>query len=218
MRLRDRGPWRFPYFGLFRVRATSETVYSSGRVGRELARRGFGRRLATSIGACWRTAGSDFTRLLARITLREEAADDLLQELFLKLSRSRGFLGATRPEAYAHRVAVRMAFDWRRDQSAEIQSPLWIMTWPDGGPPPLAGLAAREELEIVLAAMERLSTQAQQVLTMRFLEDRRYDEIADELGRSAHQARSMCHKAIAKLRRLVDRRLIRRIKREPRDG
>lgn len=52
--------------------------------------------------------------LLTRLTLREEVADDLLQELVVRLSQSEGFQNADDPFAYARRAAIHLAFDWRR--------------------------------------------------------------------------------------------------------
>jgi len=50
--------------------------------------------------------------LLTRLTLREDVAEELMQELFLKLSRSDGFRRAHDPVAYACRAATHLAFDW----------------------------------------------------------------------------------------------------------
>ncbi len=149
-------------------------------------------------------SGLRFHALLAKITLREDAADDLLQELFLKLNRSHAFRFAKNAEAYAHRAAVRLAFDWRRNQERRTTVELAECDVPDRGPSPAAQLADQEEFQRVLAAMGRLSTIAQQVLTMRFLEGCTYEEIGMALGRTTHQSRSICHKAIARLRVVID--------------
>ena len=52
--------------------------------------------------------------LLAKIVMREDVADELLQELFLKLGRADGFAKSLRPEQYLFRSAINVAFDWRR--------------------------------------------------------------------------------------------------------
>ena len=46
--------------------------------------------------------------LLARLTLREDVAEDLMQELFLKLHRSGGFLKARNSRAYVRRAAIHL--------------------------------------------------------------------------------------------------------------
>ena len=51
---------------------------------------------------------------MLRLTLRRDVAEDLMQELFLKLSNSNGLDRANQPAAYAYRSAINLAFDWRR--------------------------------------------------------------------------------------------------------
>src|SRR5262245_22798320 len=58
--------------------------------------------------------GAELHALLARLTLRAGVAEDLLQELFLKLRGSAGFVRADDRKAYAIRTAIHLAFDWRR--------------------------------------------------------------------------------------------------------
>ncbi len=60
------------------------------------------------------TVGPRVHILLTKITGRVDAADDLLQELFVKLLRSDGFAKAPNQEAYLIRSAIHLAFDWRK--------------------------------------------------------------------------------------------------------
>ena len=55
--------------------------------------------------------GEALYALLLRATLREDVAEDLLQDLFLRLEGSTGFAGADNTYAYARTAAVRLAFD-----------------------------------------------------------------------------------------------------------
>ena len=63
-------------------------------------------------------SGARLHALLVRVTLREDVAEDLLQELFLRLDASAGFYEASSREAYAQTAAIRLAFDWRRARGA----------------------------------------------------------------------------------------------------
>ena len=56
--------------------------------------------------------GERLYRLLVRMTLCEEVAEDLLQDLAVKLSAADGFVVADQPYAYARRAAVNLAFSW----------------------------------------------------------------------------------------------------------
>lgn len=69
-----------------------------------------------------RSEGDRLYRLLWRLTQREDVAEDLLQELTLKLAESDGFGVSDQPYAYARAAAVNLACDWRRRKRAEPAS------------------------------------------------------------------------------------------------
>ena len=140
--------------------------------------------------------------LLTRITLREEAADDLLQELFLKLRRAEGFAAADRPEQYLFRATIHLAFDWWR-RRRQAPPPLRADVACDRGTP-VEQAIRREELERVMAAVERLPPADRELLVLRFLHRSSYEELAAHLGSTAHRVRALCSKAVARLRRRLD--------------
>jgi RNA polymerase sigma factor (sigma-70 family) len=141
--------------------------------------------------------------LLVRLTLREEVAEDLLQDLFLRLCRSDGMLGATRPEKYLFRTAVNLAFEWRRKNgSARKTVGLAESTAVSSDQPPKTVLK-QEEVQRVLAAMDRLSARSRELLTLRYLEGLSYDEMATLLNSTPHRIRARCSKAAAQLRKRV---------------
>ena len=139
-------------------------------------------------------------RLLVRLTLRADVAEDLLQELFLKLHGASGFAAARNAAAFATRTAVNLAFDWRRRQTRCIESV--ALTEDIAGRPadPLNGLIQRQELERVLTAMAELPEVQRMVLTLQHVEHQGTDEIGRQLGRTAHQIRAISAKGIASLR------------------
>lgn len=58
--------------------------------------------------------GGRLHKLLVKLTLRRDVAEDLLQDLFLRLSKSKGFHRSPSPERYLFRAAINLAFDWPR--------------------------------------------------------------------------------------------------------
>jgi RNA polymerase sigma-70 factor (ECF subfamily) len=139
-------------------------------------------------------------RLLARLTLRGDAADDLLQDLFLKLRASNGFAKADDQVAFAVRTAVNLAFDWRRRQVRRRDSGLLNDDLGGRAPDPLAGLVEREEMEQVLAAIAELPDATRLAITLRHLERHETEEVARLMGNTPHQARALCAKGLAMLR------------------
>jgi RNA polymerase sigma factor (sigma-70 family) len=149
------------------------------------------------------TSGPRLLGLLTRLTLRPDVAEDLLQELFLKLDRSRGLGKVNDLTGYALRAAVHLVFDWRQKQK---KTPAWQSLRIEPGADvrgPLADLVRREELERVLAALDTLPQQIRDCLVLHYVQDWSHDAIAEHLGKSAHQVRGLCYKGIVYLRRLV---------------
>ncbi len=147
--------------------------------------------------------GPRLHRLLARLTLREDVAEDLLQELFLKLRRSAPFASARDPSAYTFRAAVHLAFDWRRKQRRAPRPEALPEDLAAAGPSSLDGLVRREELEELLAALADLPELGRDCLVLHYLERQPYESVAAHVGKTPHQARALCHKAVTRLRRLL---------------
>jgi RNA polymerase sigma factor (sigma-70 family) len=149
------------------------------------------------------TVGPRVHVLLTKLTGRVDAAEDLLQELFLKLSRSSGFKTAPNQEAYLLRSAIHIAFDWRKqnrrlvsleDSKIEITQP---------GMSPADGLVHAELVVKVLQALELLSENDRELLCMRFLEEMSNETLAMHYGVTVHHVRSKCSKAMDRLRRIL---------------
>jgi DNA-directed RNA polymerase specialized sigma24 family protein len=58
--------------------------------------------------------GAGLHALLTRLTLREDVAEELLQDLFIKLQGAKDQGRIDCWYAYARRTAINLAFDWRR--------------------------------------------------------------------------------------------------------
>jgi len=145
--------------------------------------------------------GAGLHALLARLTLREDVAEELMQDLFLKLQGAKDQGRIDCWYAYARRTAINLAFDWRRRQATRRTCSLdELAERASETPAPLGKLIASEELEQVLAAIDRLSGASREVFVMRYLQQNSYEEIAGQLGKTVHQARALCFRAISTLR------------------
>jgi RNA polymerase sigma-70 factor (ECF subfamily) len=144
--------------------------------------------------------GAELHALLTRLTLRAGVAEDLLQELFLKLRHNEGMAQATNPRAYLFRTAMNLAFDWRRSQRptepldhepvARTQAPIDL-------------LIDAEDWEQILDALPQVSELSRQALVLRYLQRQDYAEIATQLDRTEHQVRGLCARGLEQLRSLL---------------
>ena len=144
--------------------------------------------------------GEQLHRLLARLTRCEHTTRDLMQELFIKLSTSRGFDKADNPYAYAWKTATNLAFrmhknNHRSDISLE---PVQLTQITDQGA--LTEMIRQEQLQHIIRITSTFKELARNVIVMRFIEEKTYEEIAERLGKNPEYLRSLCSKTIKQLR------------------
>ena len=147
------------------------------------------------------TSGARLHALLARLTLREDMAEELMQDLFLKLHGARDQGGIECWYAYARRTAINLAFDWRRRQATRRACSLDTASErASDDAAPLSRLIRSEELEQVLSAIDQLRGASREVFVLRHIEQNSYEEIAEQLGKTVHQVRALCFRAMNTLR------------------
>ncbi|MDA0281767.1 MAG: sigma-70 family RNA polymerase sigma factor [Planctomycetota bacterium] len=146
-----------------------------------------------------RNDGPRIHRLLTRLTLREDVAADLMQDLFLKLRNSDGFIAAEDATAYAVRTATNLAFEWRRKRGRRRTHTMDIEPL-SALPSPLASLEKKEQYELILEALDQLSDLSRNVIVLSRLEGNSYESVAKQLGKTPHQVRALVSKAVAQLK------------------
>ena len=149
------------------------------------------------------TSGAELFALLTRLTLREDIAEELMQELFIKLQSSRGLDRAANPRAYARRAAINLAFDWRRNHRRSVQRLEKIRRRASNDDSPLAIMIHSEELRETLDALGRLKKASREALVMRYIQQESYESIAEQMGKTSHQVRAMCSRAVHHLRQIL---------------
>ncbi len=149
-------------------------------------------------------SGAELYALLTRLTLREDVAEELMQDLFIKLSNSRSTARIANLDAYARRAAINLAFDWRRARWRRAGIGLGQIAEPiAGGASPLGTLINSEELQETLNAIGRLKKASREALVMRYIQQKSYDDIARQMGKTSHQVRAMCSRSIGRLRDIL---------------
>jgi RNA polymerase sigma-70 factor (ECF subfamily) len=171
--------------------------------------------LAEELVEFLRMAGPELHGLLVRLTLRADLAEDLMQELFLKLRRSAGFRAAVDARAYAFRVAIHLALDARRREKGWAELPESLAA-EEGRP--LEGLVRQEQAQRVLGAVAELSALAREAAVLHFVEQRSYAEAAAVMGKTEHQVRGLCQDALRQLRAALGVRCVEAAKEVSHEG
>lgn len=135
-------------------------------------------------------------------------ADDLMQELYLKVAAVEDPAGVRDPASFVFRLAFNLASSWRRGAERRIRRDnAWMREGAD-----LAGdvtvdlepaadeaLASRQELARVLLALRALPPRTQQVFEMHKLRGASYAEVATALGVSRSAIEKHMMRALAAL-------------------
>ncbi len=145
-------------------------------------------------------SGANLYALLTRLTLREDVAEELMQELFIKLSNSRRFDKAGDRQAYTRRAAINLAFDWRRRQKRNPLRLDQVREPASNDSSPLGKLVQAEELDEILNAIGQLNKVPREAFVMRYIQEEPYDYIAEQLDKTTHHVRALCSRALNHLR------------------
>ena len=144
--------------------------------------------------------GSGLHALLTRLTLREDVAEDLMQELFIKLAGSNRLDKVDNLGAYVRTTAINLAFDWRRKNARLKTCSDEYIDAVSEEKPALTRLIDSEQLQVVLEAAEQLNGLQRQVFVMRHIEQNSFEQVAQEVGKTPHHVRALASRALSRVR------------------
>lgn len=141
---------------------------------------------------------------LSRLTGDRQLGEDLLQETFVRLYRSRGtYEGTGRFRAFLFTIARRLVIDWRRRQSAtwrEDPEALGTLEAPERAEDRAEARDLAERLE---AALRRLPASQREIVLLSRYAALSTDEIAQLTGLTPGAVRVALHRALRRLRELI---------------
>ena len=152
--------------------------------------------------------------LLHRLTGSRDAAEDLLQETFLRVVATIGeYEDRGRFESWLFRIAANVGRDWiRRQRLRSVQS--LGSPGPNGEPGdvraapaelrPLDRLERAERGDALLVALQQLGDAEREVILLRHYSELSFREIADLLGVPLGTALARGHRGLRRLRALLE--------------
>lgn len=144
-----------------------------------------------------------------RIVRNADAAEDLAQEVFLRVYRSRhSYTPKANFRSWLYTVATNLAFNWLRGQRTRrrytpVQEPVEPgkpVDVPDAKPGVQAELLREERARRVRAALSTLPEKQRAAVIMHKYDELEYTEIAAVLGCSLQAVRSLIFRAYERLR------------------
>jgi len=155
-------------------------------------------------------------RVLLLMLKNPEDADNLTQECFLRAYTSmKSFRGECSEQTWLIRIAVNLVRDHARNRRAGFWKRLLRLE--DDGvvtdnheprstmPSPERGMLARQELDAVWQAVDRLSTRQREVFVLRFSEEMELKEIAEVLDLRIGTVKAQLFRAMTSVREQVGR-------------
>ncbi|MCP4609994.1 MAG: RNA polymerase sigma factor [Planctomycetes bacterium] len=149
-------------------------------------------------------SGANLYALLTRLTLREDVAEELMQELFIKLNNTSRFDRVRNQYAYTRKAAINLAFEWRRNRKLNRVGLDQISEPASNSISPLNKLIRTEELDEILNAIGKLNKVPREAFVMRYIQQEPYDYIAEQLGKTVHHVRALCSRASNRLRDILE--------------
>jgi RNA polymerase sigma-70 factor, ECF subfamily len=153
-------------------------------------------------------------RYLLRLVWQEATAEDLFQQTWLRVMERIGSYDPSRNfESWLFTVARNLALDHlRRNRPESLDEPLpsgdtraeWVV---DCGPGALEQLLAEERAGWLLAALADLPAVFREVLTLRFEEEMKIEEIAVVLSVPLGTVKTRLHRAMKHLRRAIEEKM-----------
>jgi RNA polymerase sigma factor (sigma-70 family) len=133
---------------------------------------------------------AELLRFFTRRTGSEAAAEDLVQEIYLKIHSMPAPADLRSPEAYLYRLGSNLLLDRRKQQRRQaVRESAWVRATVGDGAEPVAdeppadqALAARQRLAIIVAALEDLPPQTQTAFRLHKFEGLSHAEVAARLG------------------------------------
>jgi RNA polymerase sigma factor (sigma-70 family) len=148
-------------------------------------------------------SGAKLHALLTRLTLRGDVAEELMQELFLRLSDVVTHEKISNWDAYSYRIAVNLVFDWRR-RNKQSFVPIEEVSEPVSKDcSPLEELERNEAIQEILGAIGQFNGAAREAFVMRYIQQESYESIAEQLNKTPHQVRALCSRVMNDLRDMV---------------
>lgn len=148
-------------------------------------------------------------RFLYRMVRDYTVAEDLTQEVFLRVCRSRlRYEPTAKFSSWIYRIAANLASNWRRDQRLrqnqesldEVAPDGWRWQFADDEPTVDQELLREARLKAVRSAIDALPERQRQAVMMQRYEEMDYQEIAAAMNCSMQTVRSLLFRAHSALR------------------
>lgn len=158
----------------------------------------------------WLPYNADFYRVAFSLLKDRDEAMDAIQDLYIKLWNMKNMLDQVEhPKAFGSRLMKNLCLDRIRKRNSRPDTPLAITYEPAGenGRESDSAMIGKEDIRMLEAAIDKLPPTQQQIIRLRFYEEKNFEEIASEMGLSQINARVLLSRARNRLKTLLKRKI-----------
>lgn len=163
----------------------------------------------TALGTLFERYKALVYRTALAITRDERAAEDILQECFVRLYTYAASVDANRPlKPWLYRVTVNLSYDWSAKKPLQAIDDIleWLTGLPGAFPAPDRKAEEQETLKMVREVVAQLPPPHRAVIVLFYMENLSLDEIADVLDLPVGTVKSRLYYARERLRDMLERR------------
>jgi RNA polymerase sigma factor (sigma-70 family) len=147
-------------------------------------------------------------QFLSRMTGSGHLAEDLVQEVFLRILKYRAsYRDGARFETWIYRIARNARADYLSKQGREQPLEEEVNEYPDARPGPEVQVELEREVALLQAALLQLREDRRELLVLARYQGMKYEAIAELLGVDAGTVKVRVHRALKELRDAFQRRV-----------
>lgn len=152
----------------------------------------------------------DLFQFLFYMVKNRELAEDLVQEVYIKVLRSyHRFEGRSSEKTWLFSIARHVAIDWfrkqkRTAQGTAIDEETVMHLLKDKAPLPEDAVMQNEQIRLMYQCMENCTVDQKLVLVLRYIQSFSITETADVLGWTESKVKTTQHRGLKVLRALME--------------
>lgn len=143
-------------------------------------------------------------------TKNKEQAEDLTQDVFLKIYRTLGSIDpeATSPTGYFYTIARNTLIDfWRKKSTgASVSDDDLLLQVADESPGAMATSSLKEQSSLLYECLDELTDEQREVISLRFIQELSTAEIAAQLGKKETAVRQLQVRGLRTLGKIFKQR------------
>lgn len=158
----------------------------------------------------WLPYNGDFYRVAFSLLKDRDEAMDATQDLYIKLWNMKKVLPEIEnPKAFGIRLMKNLCLDRIRKMNSRPDTASAITYEPVGenGRGSDSAMIGKEDIRMLEAAIDKLPPTQQQIIRLRFYEEKSFEEIASEMALSQINARVLLSRARNRLKTLLKRKI-----------